>query len=174
MPGADWRVFAILCHRAPDLLHWHSFWQPPGTVHPTASPQPCPRLHHIAATPPRPLRPPATTLLHRHQPQLAFANTTPQNKTALKHTCRPQVDSNDLKTPGWRYNYWELKGVPVRVEVGPKDVASASCVTARRDRPGKEGKTFGVPLEGGAFVAHVRALLAEVQGALLAQAAEFR
>ena len=49
----------------------------------------------------------------------------------------PQVDSNDLKTPGWRYNYWELKGVPVRVEVGPKDVANNSCVTARRDQGGQ-------------------------------------
>ncbi len=48
-----------------------------------------------------------------------------------------QVDANDLKTPGWRYNYWELKGVPLRVEVGPKDVANNTCVTARRDRPGE-------------------------------------
>lgn len=47
-----------------------------------------------------------------------------------------QVDSNDLKTPGWRYNYWELKGVPVRVEVGPRDVQSGTCVMARRDVPG--------------------------------------
>lgn len=44
------------------------------------------------------------------------------------------MDANDLKTPGWRYNYWELKGVPVRVEVGPKDVAANACVTARRDQ----------------------------------------
>lgn len=49
---------------------------------------------------------------------------------------RVKVDCNDLKTPGWRYNYWELKGVPVRVEVGPRDVEQGSCVTARRDKPG--------------------------------------
>lgn len=48
-----------------------------------------------------------------------------------------QVDGNDQKTPGWRYNYWELKGVPVRVEVGPRDVESATCVLARRDVPGE-------------------------------------
>jgi prolyl-tRNA synthetase len=48
-----------------------------------------------------------------------------------------QVDANDQKTPGWRYNYWELKGVPVRVEVGPRDVESHSCVLARRDVPGE-------------------------------------
>jgi prolyl-tRNA synthetase len=48
-----------------------------------------------------------------------------------------QVDGNDMKTPGWRYNYWELKGVPLRVEVGPRDVEQGTCVLARRDMPGK-------------------------------------
>jgi len=51
----------------------------------------------------------------------------------------------------------------VRVEVGPRDVAEGTCVAARRDRPGREGKTFGVPLEPGAFVAHLRGLLDDVQ-----------
>lgn len=55
------------------------------------------------------------------------------------------------------------QGVPVRVEVGPRDVASGSCVVSRRDRPGKEGKAFGVPAEPAAFVAHVSGLLDEVQ-----------
>ena len=48
------------------------------------------------------------------------------------------------------------KGVPVRVELGPKDLAKKACVLARRDLPGKEGKEFGVPLAGGAG-AHRRA-----------------
>jgi prolyl-tRNA synthetase len=48
-----------------------------------------------------------------------------------------QVDGNDMKTPGWRYNYWELKGVPLRVEVGPRDVEQGTCVLARRDMPGE-------------------------------------
>jgi prolyl-tRNA synthetase len=47
-----------------------------------------------------------------------------------------QVDGNDMKTPGWRYNYWELKGVPLRIEVGPRDVEQGTCVLARRDMPG--------------------------------------
>jgi len=51
----------------------------------------------------------------------------------------------------------------VRVEVGPRDVAEGTCVAARRDRPGREGKTFGVPLEPEAFVAHLRGLLDDVQ-----------
>src|ERR1700687_2109737 len=50
------------------------------------------------------------------------------------------------KSPGFRFNEWELRGVPVRVELGPKDLASNACVLARRDVPGKEGKQMGVPL----------------------------
>lgn len=65
---------------------------------------------------------------------------TPPPPTFFCCPCmRVQVDGNDLKTPGWRYNYWELKGVPVRVEVGPRDVEQGACVLARRDVPGGWG-----------------------------------
>ena len=60
-----------------------------------------------------------------------------------------------------------LQGVPVRVEVGPKDVASASCVVSRRDRPGKEGKQFGVSSEPAAFVQHVTSLNPDAHGVRL-------
>ncbi len=49
-----------------------------------------------------------------------------------------------------------------------------TCVTARRDVAGKEGKEFGVPLEAAAFVQHVEKLLEDIQASLLRQAAEFR
>jgi hypothetical protein len=51
------------------------------------------------------------------------------------------------------------QGVPLRVEVGPRDVAEGTCVVARRDRPGKDGKQFGIPLEPAAFVHNMRGLL---------------
>jgi len=54
------------------------------------------------------------------------------------------------------------QGVPVRVEVGPRDVAQGTCVAARRDRPGKEGKQFGISLEAAGFVDSMRTLLDEV------------
>jgi prolyl-tRNA synthetase len=57
-----------------------------------------------------------------------------------------QVDDRDQYQPGYKFNEWELKGVPVRVELGPKDLAKGACVLARRDKPGKEGKEMGVPL----------------------------
>ncbi|PRW57492.1 prolyl-tRNA synthetase [Chlorella sorokiniana] len=96
-------------------------------------------------------------------------------ESALKAAgVRVLLDATTDKTPGWKFNQYEMKGVPVRVEVGPRDVEQNACVVARRDVPGKEGKQFGVPMEAAAFVAHVQGLLEEVQASLLAQAREFR
>ncbi|KXZ49690.1 hypothetical protein GPECTOR_20g547 [Gonium pectorale] len=87
---------------------------------------------------------------------------------------RVKVDADERQTPGWKYNHWEMRGVPIRVEVGPKDVASGTCVTARRDMPGKEGKQMGVPMEAAAFVAHLQGLMDSIQAALTQQATAFR
>jgi prolyl-tRNA synthetase len=51
-----------------------------------------------------------------------------------------KVDDRDQYQPGYKFHEWELKGVPVRVELGPKDLATSACVLARRDLPGKEAK----------------------------------
>src|SRR5439155_20578086 len=61
-----------------------------------------------------------------------------------------KVDDRDQYQPGYKFNEWEVKGVPVRVELGPKDLANNACVLARRDLPGKEAKEMGVPLAGAA------------------------
>eukprot|EP00897_Mesotaenium_endlicherianum_P003834 jgi/Mesen1/3479/ME000195S02626 len=87
---------------------------------------------------------------------------------------RVKVDSSDQKTPGWKYNFWEMKGVPIRIEIGPRDVASNTVVTARRDKPGKEGKEFGIPMEAEPLVAHLRTRLDEIQANMLAIATAFR
>ena len=60
------------------------------------------------------------------------------------------------------------------IEVGPKDVANAACVLARRDRPGKEGKERGVPVEAVSLAAKVHGVLGEVQASLLQEATAFR
>ncbi|HUG17230.1 MAG TPA: proline--tRNA ligase [Thermomicrobiales bacterium] len=46
---------------------------------------------------------------------------------------RIHVDRRDDKTPGWKFNEWELRGVPLRIEVGPRDVHSGQAVVVRRD-----------------------------------------
>jgi prolyl-tRNA synthetase len=83
-----------------------------------------------------------------------------------------KVDDRDQFQPGFKFNEWETKGVPVRVELGPKDLASNSCVLARRDRPGKEGKQMGVPLADAPQ--RIVAILKEMQDNLREKARAFR
>src|SRR5215210_2565882 len=64
-----------------------------------------------------------------------------------------KIDNDMKNAPGYRFAEYELRGVPVRVEIGPKDMEKSACVVARRDVPGKEGKTMGVPIAGAA--AHI-------------------
>ncbi len=55
---------------------------------------------------------------------------------------RIKVDDRSEVTPGFKFNEWELRGVPLRIEIGPKDVEKDSVMLARRDLPGKAGKSF--------------------------------
>jgi prolyl-tRNA synthetase len=82
-----------------------------------------------------------------------------------------KVDRDFDKSPGFRFNEWELRGVPVRVELGPKDLAAKACVLARRDQPGKEGKET-VPLT--AAPGRIAQLLRSVQESLFDRARKFR
>lgn len=58
----------------------------------------------------------------------------------LKDNYRVKLDDRDFMSAGFKFNGWEVKGVPVRIEIGPRDVESGSVVMARRDIPGKDGK----------------------------------
>lgn len=87
---------------------------------------------------------------------------------------RAKLDDDPSRTPGWKYSQWEMKGVPLRAEVGPRDVAAGTLVLARRHLPGREGKLAGVPLAPDLLVPALRAALDEVQAGLLAQATAFR
>ena len=84
---------------------------------------------------------------------------------------RVKMDDREEVTPGFKYNDWELRGVPLRMEIGPKDIEKNSVALARRDVPGREGKIF-VPQTG--IVPTVQNLLVEIQAALLAKATAFR
>ena len=84
---------------------------------------------------------------------------------------RVTVDDREGASPGWKFNEWEMRGVPVRIELGPKDVAKQSAVLARRDRPGKEGKS-SVGL--GEIAAGVSDLLGQIQKSMHERALQFR
>jgi prolyl-tRNA synthetase len=81
---------------------------------------------------------------------------------------RVLLDDSDANTPGWKYAEWEMRGVPLRLEIGPKDIEKAQVVLARRDTREKAS----VPIDG--VAGHVQSLLEEIQRALLARALAFR
>jgi prolyl-tRNA synthetase len=81
---------------------------------------------------------------------------------------RVMLDDRDSQTPGWKFNEWELRGVPLRLEIGPKDLEKSQVVLARRDT---REKSF-VPMDG--LAVHVEELLATIQHALLDRAIRFR
>lgn len=43
------------------------------------------------------------------------------------------IDSREDRTPGWKYNEWELKGIPIRIEIGPNDIKNKQIIAVRRD-----------------------------------------
>src|SRR5512136_1938607 len=55
---------------------------------------------------------------------------------------RLKTDSREEVTPGFKFNDWEMRGVPLRIEIGPKDVQNNSLAFSRRDILGKAGKSF--------------------------------
>jgi len=60
-----------------------------------------------------------------------------QKITKLLEGYRVKLDSRDIYTPGWKFNNWELKGVPIRIEIGPRDIEAKQVVVARRDTDDK-------------------------------------
>ncbi len=89
-------------------------------------------------------------------------------RAAIGGRVRLHVDAREQYSPGWKYNEYELRGVPVRLEVGPKDVAQGAVMSVRRDTRKKES----IPLDR--LAERLPALLDEVQADLLRNAREFR
>jgi prolyl-tRNA synthetase len=84
---------------------------------------------------------------------------------------RVHVDRREGFTPGYKFNDWEMRGVPLRIELGPRDVEQGTVMLARRDRPGREGKS-SVPRTGAATA--VGELLDAIQASLYERALRFR
>jgi prolyl-tRNA synthetase len=83
---------------------------------------------------------------------------------------RVKLDDRDGLTPGYKFNDWELRGVPLRIELGPKDAAEGTVTLARRDQPGKKGKSV-VKQEGLANV--VGDLLDDIHDSIFHRAQAF-
>ena len=54
-------------------------------------------------------------------------------KKSLQDVFRVKLDDRDQYTPGWKFNHWEVKGVPIRLNIGPKDIQNNVCEIVRRD-----------------------------------------
>jgi prolyl-tRNA synthetase len=81
---------------------------------------------------------------------------------------RVKLDDSEENSPGWKFAEWELRGVPLRLEIGPKDLEKAQVFSARRDTRAK------APIPLAELADRVPALLEEIQTSLLAAARKFR
>jgi prolyl-tRNA synthetase len=81
---------------------------------------------------------------------------------------RVKVDASEENSPGWKFSEWELRGVPLRLEIGPKDIEKGQVFSARRDTREKAA----IPFDG--LADRVIAVLDEIQKNLLARARQFR
>ena len=74
------------------------------------------------------------------------------------------LDDRDAYTPGWKFNQWELKGVPIRIELGPRDLKQGQVVMVRRDTGQK------IPFKEADVPSKIEKLLQEIQDNLFAKA----
>jgi prolyl-tRNA synthetase len=77
------------------------------------------------------------------------------------------LDDREEYTPGWKFNHWELKGVPIRIEIGPKDVKKKQVIAARRDTLEK------VAVEDKELTSTIEKMLEEIQDNLFNRAKKF-
>ncbi|HEU4939518.1 MAG TPA: proline--tRNA ligase [Vicinamibacterales bacterium] len=87
----------------------------------------------------------------------------------MRHGVRVMLDDRDAYTPGWKFAEWEMRGVPLRLEIGPKDIEKSSVLLARRDMPREKLPT---PMDG--LATRIVSLLETIQNNLFARAVKFR
>lgn len=96
-------------------------------------------------------------------------NNCKKLEDSLKNDFRLKVDDRDQYSPGWKFNHWELKGVPIRINLGPKDISSNVVEIVRRD---KNEKLKNIPQQD--LKQYLLKLLAEIQENLFRQALNYQ
>ena len=81
---------------------------------------------------------------------------------------RIEIDDREEYKPGWKFSEWEMRGVPLRLEIGPKDIEQSQVILVRRDT----GEKIPVPMQG--LSTQVTQLLKTIQAALFERAISFR
>ncbi len=108
----------------------------------------------------------------RKEPERALVSEALENVAAGLRAAgiRVKVDWRDDVTPGFKYNEWELKGVPLRLELGPRDVAGGQAVLVRRDVQPKQREV----VSQGDLATRVAQLLQEIQHDMLERARAYQ
>lgn len=108
--------------------------------------------------------------IHRGEEDLATIKETitPIMKELKSYGITVKFDDSDAQRPGWKFAEYELKGVPVRMAIGMRDLQNGVIEVARRDNLSKETR----PLEG--IAAYVKDLLNEIQASIYEKALNFR
>jgi prolyl-tRNA synthetase len=109
--------------------------------------------------------------IFRNENQQTVVLEAAENVAAQLSEFRVKIDRREGITPGFKFNDWEMRGIPLRIELGPRDVESHQVVLARRDIPGKEGK---LQVSQDSLASTVEEILAEIQNHLFQKAKDFR
>ena len=80
---------------------------------------------------------------------------------------RVTLDDREGMSPGFKFNYWEVRGVPLRLEIGPRDIEEGFVMLSPRNNPGRDGK-FKVPLDN--VINELPGLLDKIQEEMLNEA----
>jgi prolyl-tRNA synthetase len=86
----------------------------------------------------------------------------------FRDTVRIEIDDREEYSPGWKFNEWEMKGVPLRLEVGPRDIEQGGVSAVRRDTGEK------MFIADGELTKLIPSLLVDIQENLFRQALDFR
>ena len=90
-------------------------------------------------------------------------------KKSFDEDTRVYIDDRDNLSPGFKFNEWELKGVPLRIEIGPRDIENNSVVVSRRD-----GEKEKISVSINELNDYVQKELADIQNKLLESSQKFR
>jgi prolyl-tRNA synthetase len=89
-------------------------------------------------------------------------------RDVLSKQFRVKLDDREAQTPGWKFNEWELRGVPLRIEIGPRDIAAGTVTMVRRDSGDKQ------PVALDQVESVVAAELADIQRSMYERALDYR
>ncbi len=109
--------------------------------------------------------------IYRSDEERSVVMPVVESVKGLLSAFRIKVDDRSEVTPGFKFNDWEMRGVPLRLEIGPKDVEKRSVMTARRDILGKAGKSI---LSMDNLAVQISNLLDTIQQSMLQKATQFR